>query len=434
LPYLEGTSAIRDSAEAKRTLPWRRWLANLLLLACSTAFTLTVTELVLRYYFRFEDTSLQLDTRYLHRFKPNSRQVYWLTPPNGLKRRAFTINAEGRRGDLVSWDRPRILVYGDSFIAALFSPIQETFVFQLQQRLQSTLTPSPQVVNCGVHAYGPDQESLVMEDEIARLKPRLIIVSIYTGNDFGDLIRDKIYKLDDRMQLEENHYSLDPSLVSTFAAAEHLPRLYIFRAAQDLWQLVTQPADDQRRRRPGETYMDRSLRKSQEEYEDYIIHGNNQVWNLLDDHYDADVSLTPRSASSRYKRILMDRVVEKMQRVASSRSVPFMLLIIPAPFDIVDHYSETPDTQKYPEYRRSELSDIVEDIAQRHQIPYVNFYKPFREHGAASLYFGGENDHWNAAGELLASELVADYIKQHHLLDGAAGDSSAPGNAGSASR
>lgn len=414
----DGTLETGDSpAAAGRAHRSRNLLVNSLLLACSIALSLSIPELLLRFYFRFEDTTLQLDPRYLHRFKPNSRQIYQLSRPNGPKRIDVAINAEGRRGDPVDMHRPRILVYGDSFVAAPFSPVRETFVSQLEQRLADTLVPSPQAVNCGVHGYGPDQESLVMEDQIRPLKPRLVIAAIYAGNDFGDLLRDKIYKLDGQTRLVDNRYTLDPPLVREFAAADHLPRLYIARVLRRLWQPVTQPADDEPKARPGETYMDWCLRESQEEYQDYIINGNNNVRNLLKDHYDADVSLTPQSASSQFKRMLMDRVIERMHQVASSQSVPFMLLVIPSPFDVVDNYAVTVNAQKYPDYRRSELSDVIEDIARRHQIPYVNLYQPFREHGASSLYFVVDNDHWNAAGQRLAAELVARYIKQRKLLD-----------------
>jgi hypothetical protein len=404
----DGTAALDRGSR------WRHWLANLLLLAFSIAITLTITEVLLHAYFPFEDSTLQLDPRYLFRFKPNSQEIYWFSEANGGKRLISKVNAEGRRGELVDMNRPRILVYGDSFVAAMFSPIQESFTYQLEQKLKDKLTPSPQVVNCGVQGYGPDQEVLVMEDEIDRLKPSLIVVSIYAGNDFGDLLRDKIYKLDDKMQLQDNPHTLDPSLVREFYEAEHLPRMYFARMVQMGWQMAFHPQNEPDAP-AGAAYMDAALRSSQAEYQDYVIDGNNSVKNLLEDHYDADVSLTPNSDSSQYKRIFLDRVIEKMKRIADAHSVPLMLVIVPAPFDIVDHYAVTVDTKKYPEYRRSELSDIVEGIAQKYEIPHVNLYKPFLGHGAASLYFVVDNDHWNAAGQQLAADLVADYIVQHHF-------------------
>jgi len=138
---------------------------------------------------------------------------------------------------------------------------------------------------------------------------------------------------------------------------------------------------------------------------------------LLADHYDADISLTPYSESALYKRLLMDRIIERMERIASSRSIPLILVIVPAPFDVVDNYAVTVNPQKYPEYRRSALSDAVETIARKYDVPYVNLFQPFREHGAASLYFAVDNDHWNAAGQEFASGIVAGFIKQHRLLE-----------------
>lgn len=41
----------------------------------------------------------------------------------------------------------------------------------------------------------------MMEDQIGPLKPDLVIFAIYGGNDFGDLMRNKLYQLDQNQQL-----------------------------------------------------------------------------------------------------------------------------------------------------------------------------------------------------------------------------------------
>ena len=384
-----------------------------MLAGCSILITLSVGELLLRRYYPAGETIFQLDQRYLYRIKPNAHYVYRLSSVNGGAKLLVTFNGEGRRGEPVSMMRPRILVYGDSFIEAAFSPIEQTFVWQLEQKLKTARSPAPQVVNCGVVGYGPDQESLVMEDEIDRLKPELVIVAIYAGNDFGDLMRDKIYKLDDQKQLQDNHYTLDRSVASLAFVTEQFTGLYSVRLLQRAAERVLEKFEH---RESSEEFMERWLRESVAEYKEYVIDGNNRVSNLFEDHYDADVSLTPKSESSQYKRILMDRVIEKMKRTAAARGVPLMLLIIPAPFDVVDNYTVTVDARKYPEYRQSELSDVVEGIARRQQLPYVNLFRPFREHGADSLYYVFDNDHWKPEAQELAASLVADYITQQHLL------------------
>ena len=393
----------------------QRLLAKILLAGLSILLSLAIGELLLRHYYPIGDTMLELHGRYLHRYKPNSRRVYRFSAANGGNCILASINGQGRRGELISMSRPHILVYGDSFVSATFTPIKQTFVWQLEQKLTAGPSPAPQVINCGVSGYGPDQESLVLEDEIDSLRPQLVIVSIYTGNDFGDLIRDKIYKLDDQKRLKDNEYTLDPSLVSQFAALEHSSPFYSIRLLKKAWQHLVQsrtPAPTP----SSEGYLESWLRDSQSEYEEYIINGNNSVRNLFGDHYDADVSLTPNSKSSQYKRLLMDRVIEKLKQITAARSVPLMLVIIPAAIDVVDNYAPSVNTRKYPEYRRSELTDIVEKIAREYHLPYVNLFRPFRAHGASALYYVVDNDHWNVEGQQLAAGVVAEYIKQQHLL------------------
>jgi hypothetical protein len=399
-------------------------LKNLLLSCCVVLLCLSTGELLLRRYYPIGEPIYKLDRRYLHRYIPNSRQLYRFSAANGGKSVMAVINREGRRGELVSPNRPHVLVYGDSFISAEFSPIKQTFVWQLEQYLKDASVPSPQVINCAVSAYGPDQESLVLEDEIDRLKPQLVIVSIYSGNDFGDLLRDKIYKLDDQGRLKENDYTIDPSLVRSFAASKQFSYFYTIRLFRKAWDHFRRHET----RAPAwssQDYLDAWLSQSREEYDEYVTKGDNSVRNLLEDHYDADVSLTPNSESSRYKRILMNGVIEKLEEITAARSTPLMIMIIPAAVDVVDGYTVSVDPAKYPEYRRSELTDIVEQIAGKHQLPYVNLFGPFREHGAGSLYYVTDNDHWKPEGQQMAASLVAEYIRRQHLLNAPAGVSGA---------
>jgi hypothetical protein len=396
------------------------FLGKILLLACSIGVSLSAGEFLLRRYYPIGATIAQLDQRYLYRYKPGSRELYRFSAANGGGKVLVTINGEGRRGDPVSMKRPRILVYGDSFISAVFCPVKQTFVWQLERELRTRVSPALQVVNCGVSGYGPDQESRVLEDDIDRLKPRLAIVAIYAGNDYGDLMRHKIYKLDDQRQLKENNYTLDPSLASLPLFTGEGPPLYTLRLLQRVWEKLEPAWKHDRTPRPalrGYDYPELWLRKCRAEYEEYIIHGDNVVRNLVDGHYDADISLAPNSESAQYKRILMNQVIERLKRIAAEHSVPLMLVIIPSPVDVVDNCGISIDRHKYPAYRRSQLTDVIEEIAREQNLPYVNLFNPFREHGASSLYYVVDNDHWRPEGQQLAASLVAGYITQMGLMN-----------------
>src|SRR6185436_5789593 len=77
-----------------------------------------------------------------------------------------------------------------------------------------------EVINAGVTAYGPDQACLRIEDEVARLDPDLVVLAVFADNDFGDLARDKIFRLDGDGRLRENHPRLSPKLRATWQHAE----------------------------------------------------------------------------------------------------------------------------------------------------------------------------------------------------------------------
>ena len=85
--------------------------------------------------------------------------------------------------------RPRVVVYGDSFIHTYYVDADDGFAQQLENGLSRRLGSGVEVVNAGVAAYGPDQIALRMEDELPKLRPDLVVVAVFGGNDFGDLVR-----------------------------------------------------------------------------------------------------------------------------------------------------------------------------------------------------------------------------------------------------
>jgi nucleotidyltransferase/DNA polymerase involved in DNA repair len=149
---------------------------------------------------------------------------------------------------------------------------------------------------------------------------------------------------------------------------------------------------------------------------EYIKNGDLQVRNLFEDEYDADVSLMPDSESARYRARLMERVVERIRDSARRANVLLVLVIIPAPFDVVEHYDPAPDPARFPQYRRSGLCDKLQSIAVQLDVASVDLFDPFWKHGAADLYYKAGNDHWNAMGQKLAAEITSTFIKERGIL------------------
>jgi len=396
------------------------WSARGLALLISLGLTLTAAELVLRralgprYY-----TSIQLDERTLYRLNPGTQREYTRAPINGGLRIRYGINSAGFRGEELAppGTLPRVVVYGDSFIQAEFSRTEDTFADRLEAHLARRLGKPVEVVNAGVAGYGPDQELRRMETELVSLRPQLVVVAIYAGNDFGDVLRNKLYRLQTDGSLRDNAYAVDETVKRRVAVAQS--ELILKKVLRDA--LRGMHGDAHAGIRTGSVArrerVEAALAQLEAEYREYVVEGDDTVHELMSDPYNADVSLTPQSASAKYRIAMLDQIVERMRATAQAERVPLLLVLIPSPIDVSDeHESGEVDVVRHPEYRRSALTDALKEICERHGVPVVNLFEPFSARGARELYLKGVDDHWNEPGQDFAAELVSDFVVARDLL------------------
>lgn len=383
------------------------WAARGLAIALALAASLGLAELGLRLFWsRPLTTLIQPDDRWLYKLVPGASRSYTHTPTNGGGSVLIEVNHAGFRGkDLPRDAKKRVVVYGDSYIEGEFSPLEATFPAQLEARLRG-----PHVINAGVVGYGPDQVSARMADELPGLGVDLAIVAIYSGNDFGDLLRNKMLRLDDAGHVVDNPWVMGKAMKGAFAESRSglfLLKLLSKGASRKVVTPIVAPR------------MDKALEMAQSEYDEYIVRGDNQIRNLLFDPYNADVALKPDSPSAKYRVRLMEGAILRMKETAERSHVPLVLVIIPDPFDVCDVYDGYHfDPVEYPEYKRSRLTDLLEDIATRADLQHVNLFEPFRRGDPTKLYFRGGNNHWNDAGQGLAAEVVGDYLLRKGLVKG----------------
>ena len=101
------------------------------------------------------------------------------------------VNDQGWRSRMVSPDKPadvyRVLVLGDSFMAALQVDEQWMFARALEREVNAR-NPGRQVevVNFAVPSWGTDQEYLALREQGRALKPDLVVLAFYGQNDVSD--------------------------------------------------------------------------------------------------------------------------------------------------------------------------------------------------------------------------------------------------------
>ena len=145
--------------------PRSRWLRLAAGCAAVLAAACVILELVLRLSVGDIYTTLHRpDATALYGVAPGSKKVFQHPAVHGGARVRVEINRDGFRGDelLPSGAAQRVVVYGDSFIAAEFSSLEHTFTEQLERRLAADHGKPVEVVNAGVVGYGPDQALMRM--------------------------------------------------------------------------------------------------------------------------------------------------------------------------------------------------------------------------------------------------------------------------------
>lgn len=372
---------------------------------------LVAAELCVARWFPLPASLYQTDPELLYVPRPLARSTK-VAGPNGARHWVTTeFNAQGHRGPEfeLAKTKPRAVVYGDSFVLAEDVEERESFVARLRADLAEG--GACEVVNSGVSGYGPDQEVLKFEREAPALKPDLAVFVLYASNDWGDLVRDKIFRVDADGHAAKNAYVLGPSVLADFERKRRdASGLALVRAFRK-YSLE----NEQRRireRDPNPPYIDWYLRASQEEFEEYVGRADLAVRELWMDYYDADVALHPEWPSSQFKTKLMRAVVERMRDACARRGVAMLALIVPSAVDLSPKCTIRVDSARYPTWSPSRLTDALESITTELGVAHVNLYEPFRAAGPDGLYIGDGNLHWNEAGQALAARLAAAKLRE----------------------
>jgi len=98
------------------------------------------------------------------------------------------INSRGFRDREYDWDSPRgfrILGLGDSFTFGYGVSDEETYLSRLEAALQDRPV---EVVNAGVAGMGPENEARLLAADGPGLRPDLVLVGFFVGNDLSDVL------------------------------------------------------------------------------------------------------------------------------------------------------------------------------------------------------------------------------------------------------
>jgi hypothetical protein len=357
----------------------------------------------------------RLNDAWIYEHVPGARKTYTRTLDDRVESIAFDVNSEGFRGPEF---RPkgaakRVVVYGDSFVAGMTTRLEDTYVARLGAALASQAGVDVEAVNAGVAGYGPDQSLLRMEADLPRLAPDLVVLAVCAQNDYGDLLRDRLFDLGPDGELRRLRPTLDAELRDRFDEAQ-ATSVVVRKVDAFARRLHAAVYGSQESRPWGRTSVD--LDECRREHR-RALDGVAVVDNLFADHMDADVRLEPSSESARYKVLLMGKVLEAVRDAAKKNGVPLVVVVIPSAWDACPGYeSGAVNAALHPEYRPDNLTRPVERIADALGVAHVDLLAAFSETDANALYWHGLDNHWNPAGQAFAAKRTARLVAERGLL------------------
>ncbi len=386
---------------------------KLLLLLGSALVAAGLTELFLREVVILDGMLWKLDDKLLFRTWPGRRTLYWVGDENAGW--VYTrINSAGLRGaELGAKDRPRLVVYGDSFIQGEYCNEEATFVVQLARALRENAAADVEVLNAGVTAYGPDQALLKFEQEADALQPDAVLLCFCSLNDFGDPVRNKLVWIGEQGELVPNRFVIDASIHEGYAKRiDRENSIALLRTARSQWKRFTRAEKD------APTGFVSKQRKSRlAEYEEFVLQRDDRVTSLFSDNYDADMATQIDSRSSKFKQALARAILERFRDRCRERGIPLYLLGIPAEIDVVPSAIEATELAAHPAYRPEALSQAVARIAAALEIPCLDLYPSFRDRASEALFNPGQDAHWSPHGQRVAAELAASFLLESPQIE-----------------
>lgn len=322
-------------------------------------------------------------------FEPHPRRMFTLAPgtevlfvgeefttevkigPEGLRHPALLPPEEA--------PRPRILALGDSMTFGYGVEAEESWPARLQTRLQTTGFPAAEVINAGVVAYAPDQELDLLRELLPKVRPDLVILALYVGNDPAEVL---LHRSAPPMQVSPEGVllesprgvDLNPGALRGWLAAHS--RLYSFARVRIHRLLVALGL----RQAPALFHADY--------FRDALGYTN---------AYDANWRL-------------LEQLLVEADRETRRAGARFLLAVIPMDVQVADRY--------WAHYKRlgfalepAVLSDDrpqarLRGFAARSGIAMVDLLPALRAHRDGSLYFA-RNPHWTPEGHRAAARAIA---------------------------
>lgn len=366
----------------------------------------------------------------------------WFNPPYEYDV-DVAINSQGLRDvERAGYDKPpgifRILLLGDSYVEGLRVPLEQTFGKALEAELNASAPAGLryEVVNAGVSGWGTDQQLLWLRSEGAKYQPDLVLLSFFPGNDFqniseglevanmGRVQKPFFQRTADGLALRHHPFDLatvpqplpaDGDEIASSPAAQRLAGLRAWLGQHSaLHRFVATTLDE------AAPALAMPLAR----------------WGLIDapqttaaaamgpDYVPVAYGIYRQPLAAEWSEAiaLAGDLVRAMQDDAAGMGSRLAVVSVPAPEQVYpDRWQRIMQSYRAMQADQWDLEQpgrAAEQVAQQAGVPFLDLLPVFRQAAASSQPLHLRVDgHWTPAGERLAGEATAEFLRSAGLAD-----------------
>jgi len=289
----------------------------------------------------------------------------------------------------------RILGLGDSFSVYL-ADMKQNYNNILQQEFIGSRKGEVEIVNAGMEGMGPGYYWHILNKFGDSIKPDLILVGFFLGNDFEEA----------EFAVVIGNFIIEPKdLSKRYSKYDQFRHLRVYRLLKNKYtryreaQLKEQEAKRQPSQQVGtfsqETFLEFEKKRS------WIFDKNN--WELLHQKW--------RECSE---------VILEMKDWCDRRKIKLVIAILPDQFQVDQALREAVLT-KYKNIAEKNLDlsypdNLIVNFCRTHNINCLDMLGQFQEKGKTRMLYSLNHSHWNEAGNRLAADLIFEYLEKNQLL------------------
>ncbi len=386
----------------------RKWLTNTCLLLASVSICFLFLECAGRFFLHISPQGEGVympQARYLFGLQPNSKGINRIAiSPTDRIDIEYAISSQGirdREYPPKRIDEFRILMLGDSYTMGHAVALKDSIPKQLETLLaKQTHGKQISVINCGIGGGGPLQELGLLRNCGLRLKPDLIILQVFLGNDLDNVLEEegkalRAYDPTWKKILENYQYQNQTPMRWENWIYKHLSLYYYLRNTTKKCWVVKLIA-----RLRFFTYKFPAPLPPSEERFPYI-----------------EANLTHWYPELEYAMEKLKKYILTMKQEAAAQNADFMVYSIPDFNELDDMLwqEQTRNMNIYGGYERWKGERVLRNFLNENGIPYIPVRDELHKINNVQKLYYIYDGHLNIKGNNIVATLIEEYLNHFYF-------------------